>query len=136
MAKKNKDKSKGKKRDGAKHWYAVRCVFRTGWWPREDQRPPKGWSDYEERITLWYAPSFKVAIKRAEKEARRYAATIGASPDRYLGFAQAYWMVDEPGDGAEVFSLIRRSPLKPSQYLAELFETGVDQPSEARLAKA
>jgi hypothetical protein len=54
------------------------------------------------------------AIKRcAESEAREYATSITDSPDTYLSLAQAYRQPDVPGDGAEVFSLVRVSKLKP-----------------------
>jgi hypothetical protein len=117
---------KGKRADDASagHWYAVRCVFRLGRAP--DDGCPPGSNDYEERITLWLAPSLKVAIRRAEKEARRYASAVDEAPGRYLGLAQAYWMFDAPQDGAEVFSLIRRSSLKPNRYLDTFFDTGTE----------
>ena len=59
-------------------------------------------------------------------EAREYAATIPEAPDTYLGLAQAYRLVDEPGHGAEVFSLIRRSDLPGDDYLNAFFDTGAE----------
>lgn len=85
---------------GEPAWYAVRCVFLSGWSPEPAAQA------YEERITLWRAGSADEAIERAEVEAREYAAGIGDRPDTYLGLAQSYWMFDELGDGAEVFSLV------------------------------
>jgi hypothetical protein len=96
-------------------WYSVRCVFF-----HEE-------SHYEERITLWNVDSFDEAIKRAETEAREYAANLGAP---YLGLAQAYWLPDEPRDGAEVFSLIRASDLEPAAYLNGFFDTGEELQQE------
>ncbi|MBL7630392.1 DUF4288 domain-containing protein [Frankia nepalensis] len=101
-------------------WFAVRCVFAIG-------LPGSGGGDrqmYEERITLWRAASFDDAIARAEDEALRYAAAIDDSSNRYLGLTQAYHLFDEPGDGAEVFSLIRDSALEPAAYLNRFFDTG------------
>jgi hypothetical protein len=123
---KKKNGKKRKRADGAGNWYAVRCVFRKGWYPGEVTRTPVGEYDYEERITLWSAPSMRVAIKRAEKEARRYASSIDEAPSRYLDFAQGFRLFDRPQDGAEVFSLIRRSGLKQNRYLDSFFDTGTE----------
>ncbi|MFJ1704447.1 hypothetical protein [Kitasatospora sp. NPDC088346] len=95
-------------------WYGVRCVFR---W---DSRPQA----YEERITLWYADSIDRAIELAEAEAGEYAAGGGFE---YLAIAQAYRMFDRPGSGAEVFSLLRESPLEPDDYLDSYFDTGAER---------
>lgn len=102
----------------ATEWFAVRCVFASGW-------PVQAvGTNYEERVTLWRAASLDAAIERAETEAREYAAGIADSPDTYLGLAQAYRLVDQPVDGAEVFSLIRRSDLPHDEYLDAFFDTG------------
>jgi hypothetical protein len=107
--------------DGATAWYSVRCVFRCGW-------PPKfAGKAYEERITLWRAGSSEEAIERAEAEAAEYASAIGEAPDTYLDFAQAYWLFDEPGDGAEIFSLVRESNRKPQAYVTRFFDTGKER---------
>ena len=47
-----------------------------------------------------------------------------AFDDIYLGLAQAYELFDEPGHGAEVYSLMRDSPLPPETYLVTYFDTG------------
>jgi hypothetical protein len=44
--------------------------------------------------------------------------------------AQSYELYDEPGDGAEVFSLIRVSDLEPSDYVDRYFDTGTERQSE------
>ena len=93
-------------------WYAVRCVF--GFKP----------GTFEERITLWRAESFDDAIEQAEDEARGYAADLNGSPDAYLGLAQAYRLTEPPGDGAEVFSLLRTSKRTAESYLDHFFDTG------------
>jgi hypothetical protein len=104
--------------EGGPGWYAVRCIFHTGW------PPEAAGKTFEERITLWRADSFDHAIERAEAEAREYAAAITESPDTYLGLAQAYRLDDVPGDGAEVFSLLRGSNRKPNAYIDRFFDTG------------
>ncbi len=103
-------------------WYAVRCVFAT------DHNQSFGPTDldqdestYEERITLWLAPSAETAIEHAEVEAHEYAEAVGS---RYVGLAQSYWLADRVGHGAEVFSLIRKSKLSPTDYLDRFFDTG------------
>jgi hypothetical protein len=102
-------------------WYAVRCVFRSGW-------PPEfAGQSYEERITLWRASSFDEAIERAEIEAEDYASAIVEGPDTYLHLAQAYMLDDEPGDGGEIFSLVRVSALQPEAYLERHFTTGTER---------
>ena len=102
----------------AKNWYAVRCVFRFD--AASDQE-----SSYEERITLWQATDVDEAIERAEADAAHYAAETAESPGEYLGLAQAYWLFDSPGDGAEVFSMFRESPLDADAYLATYFDDGI-----------
>ncbi|MEK8108219.1 hypothetical protein NKG94_31080 [Micromonospora sp. M12] len=65
---------------------------------------------YEERVTLWCATSCDAAVALAEAEASEYAEGI----DRVcLGFAQVYYLFDEPGHGTEVYSLMRDSDLPP-----------------------
>ena len=102
-------------------WFAVRCVFASGWPP--DRSTPV----YEERITLWLAASAEDGIERAEAEALEYAGSIAESPDAYLGIAQSYQLFDAPGDGAEVFSLMRSSALEPDEYLDTFFDTGTER---------
>lgn len=97
-----------------KSWFAVRCVFR---W--EASEGPC----YEERLTLWRAASTEEAIGRAEVEAGRYARENGF---RQLEFAQSYRLATDgrPGDGDEVFSLLRGSELDGEAYLDRYFDTG------------
>ena len=96
-------------------WYSVRCVFHGG-----ADMP----DTYEERMTLWRAGSFDAAIAQAEAEAAEYAEEVGGT---YLGFAQAYHLFDEPGHGAEVYSLMRDSELAPEAYLTAFFDTGQER---------
>jgi hypothetical protein len=80
-------------------------------------------SMYEERITVWRATSLTEAIARGESDATEYAADIAGE---YVGLAQGYHIADDLGDGAEVFSLIRDSPLDPDTYIDRFFDTGVE----------
>jgi hypothetical protein len=102
-------------------WFAVRCVFALGW-------PPEAvGKTYEERITLWRAASAEEAMARAEAEASEYAATITDAPSKVLGLVQSYALYDEPGDGAEVFSLLRESDISPKEYIDAFFDTGAER---------
>ena len=98
-------------------WFAVRCLFSntadgdTGFF-------------YEERVTLWSAADMSAAIALAEAEAQEYAAVFDTT--RYVGLAQCYWLADEPGHGAEIFSLIRGSDLEANDYLDRFFDTGTE----------
>jgi hypothetical protein len=78
---------------------------------------------YEERITLWRTASADEAIEQAEEEAHDYESRIGVE---YLGIAQSYRLADEPGPGAEVFSLVRTSGLAPDPYLDTFYDTGTE----------
>ena len=94
-------------------WYSVRCIFKA-----LDR------SAYEERITLWRAESTESAIRMAEIEASEYASRSGFE---YVGLAQAYDpKTDRLDNGSEVFSLIRQSTLKPSEYVDRFFDTGAE----------
>jgi hypothetical protein len=81
----------------------------------------RGEADYDERITLWRADSAEAAIALAEAEAEAHAEMLECD---YTGLAQSYLCAADPGQGVEVFSLIRRSRLKPGAYLDRFFDTG------------
>jgi hypothetical protein len=98
--------------DTQEAWFSVRCLFRL------NAEAP---ATYEERITLWRASSPEEAVTLAEAEASEYAADVTGE---YLGLAQAYSLADEPGHGAELFSLLRDSQLQPAAYLNAFFDTG------------
>ncbi|HEY9290888.1 MAG TPA: hypothetical protein VIP98_06385 [Microlunatus sp.] len=108
-------------KDSRSGWYAVRCLFQSNWPPDE---PEAATRHYEERITLWRADSSDHAIELAEAEAEEYAGSIEDAPSVYLGLAQAYAMEEVPGQGCEVFSLIRDSELEPDAYLDAFFDDG------------
>ena len=96
--------------------FSVRCIFR---WV---DAPSAGVHTYEERITLWQAPDIVASISLADAEARTYAAESGCE---YLGFCQAYAMFTEvAASSVEVFSLLRDSPLQPSEYVDTYFAIG------------
>jgi hypothetical protein len=92
-------------------WFAVRHVARN-----QDA--------YEERITLWQAENAEDAIKQAEAEAAEYVEIIDGAA--VLPLFQSFHLSDPPSSGAEVSSLIRRSPLTPDDYLTTFFDTGTE----------
>ncbi|GAB2918104.1 hypothetical protein GCM10027280_01420 [Micromonospora polyrhachis] len=100
-------------KDPESGWFSVRCVFRFAGEPLPT---------YEERITLWRAGGFEQAMALAEDEARKYAEMFDGC--EYIGLAQGYRLYDEPGHGAEAFSLMRDSSLDPDSYLTSFFDTG------------
>jgi hypothetical protein len=79
-------------------WFAVRCVVDHA-----------DLGVYEEGLTLWQAPTAEAAIGLAEDEVLEYARGLDSAS--YAGLAQAYELFDEPGHGAEIFSLMRGSAL-------------------------
>ena len=101
-------------------WSGVRCVL---------EHQAEGGHSHEEWITLWRAASSGEAIAPAEEEAADHAETLTGV--RYLGLAQAYVLVDEPGQGAEVFSLVRDSEPAPQGCVDAFFDAGREHhPSE------
>ena len=100
-------------------WYAVRVILQI---PVEPDPPPGEEYAYEERITLWRADSHEEAIERATIEAVEHSEIVGAVALDW--FAQTYNLPTEPGDGAEIFSLIRGSELPPERYVDGFFATG------------
>ncbi|MEU6356185.1 hypothetical protein ABZ896_43915 [Streptomyces sp. NPDC047072] len=95
-------------------WYGVRCVFRH-----------RSLGVYEERVTLWTARSSDEAITRAEAEAREYCEAL--EEVEYVNFAEAFRITEAPGEGAEVFSLMRDSELPAGQYVRRFFATGSER---------
>jgi hypothetical protein len=93
-------------------WFAVRRVL---------LHPD---STYEEQVTIWRSPSFEEAEARAHRAASELAEILEA---RLLPLAQIYRLADVPGDGAEVFSLLRKSALGPADYLSTFFDTGYER---------
>jgi hypothetical protein len=92
-------------------WFAVRHVV-------------KNHDAYEERVTLWHAADENEAVRRAEEAATEYVGMWDEGAVVVLPLFQSFRLSDPPADGAEVFSLIRRSALSADDYLAAFFDTG------------
>ena len=93
-------------------WFAIRRVF---------LHPD---STYEEQITIWRSPTFEEAEARAHDAATELAEILEA---RLLPLVQIYRLAELPGNGAEVFSLLRTSALGPAEYLSTFFDTGYER---------
>jgi hypothetical protein len=102
--------------DGDK-WYGVRTVY------EHTHRKIDGVRLFEERIVLVRAGTQDAALLKAEQEAARYAS----EGVEYVEYAVCFEMFDEPTDGAEVFSLMRTSRLKPEKYVDRFFDTGAER---------
>lgn len=95
----------------------MRCLFRHA-----DRDGMTKQNLYEERITIWRAPSFDKAVEMAEHDAEQYAEDVNA---QYLGLAQAYHAYPKRlSSGSEVFSLMRESNHYPKRYLDTYFDNG------------
>lgn len=109
--------------DEKSSWYGVRCFVQHG--PTDPEA-----TSYEERITIWQAASFDEAIELAETAAAEYAADLEGVTD--LGLFQARALPEPPGQGAEVFSLIRDSGLTADDHIDQFFDTGGERQQTAR----
>jgi hypothetical protein len=98
--------------DPSEAWFAVRQVVL-----HHD-------TTYEERITIWKAPTFDEAVQMAEVEGAEYARIVEAV---LLGLSQACRLGEYPANGTEVFSLMRDSELAPNDYLDHFFDTGSER---------
>jgi hypothetical protein len=90
-------------------WFAVRHVVQS--------------DTFEERITLWETASGEEAIANAEIEAAEYVSMLG-EPWRVLDLFQSFELFEPPGDGLEIFSLMRDSDLTADEYIDTFFDTG------------
>jgi pentatricopeptide repeat protein len=99
-------------------WFSVRSVYRF-------EGGAKGRDVYEERVVLFKAEDFDAAIAKAEIEADGYVADL--EDGEVVPIFQCYAMVDEPGDGAEIFSLMRVNDLEPDTYIDHFFDTGEER---------
>lgn len=103
-------------------WYCAKCLFQLHELSRQSGKPV-----YEERMVLLRAADFDEAIRKAEAEARDYAA---GEDVEYLGYVHVYHIYDaEPGDGTEVFSLMRTTDLPPEAYIEHYHDDGMENGS-------
>ena len=104
-----------------KSWYSAKCIFQHATLSTSETEIV-----YEERIVLLRAESLDEALRLAEAEAQRY--TAGNDEIRYCNFASVFHLFeDQIGDGAEVYSLMRQSPLSQSQYIDRYYDAGTER---------
>jgi hypothetical protein len=101
-------------------WYAAKCLFRH----HEKESGPK--QMYEERAILLKATSLDEAVGRAESEAKLYCMDL--QDCEFTGYVDVFHLYDENlVDGSELFSSMRRSDLKPEEYLDHFYP---DEPED------
>jgi hypothetical protein len=93
-----------------KKWFAVQCFFLIEAGSVVAERGQA----YEERITLWQAVDADEAIGKASRAADDYAAEGGF---QRVDYVTSYEMFEPPGEGSEVWSLMRDSWLPPEEYV-------------------
>jgi hypothetical protein len=93
-------------------WFGAKCIFHF------DEL-----DTFEERIIILRASSLDNAIELAEQEACAYES----KDDRcsYTGFVNVYKMYDEElKEGAEVYSIMRKSKLSDDEFLDKYYDDG------------
>ncbi len=112
----------------AKNWYAVKSLYRTvarGKPMRRDGYRANA-AIIEERVVLFAARSFDEAIRKAEKEAREYAALTYRNVygqrviKKYLDVCDAFHLFEPPASGREVYSRTEVVTERPSASVTRL----------------
>jgi hypothetical protein len=70
--------------------------------------------------------------QRCSDRPGRYANGVEDGATEYIGYAEGFHLFEEPADGAEMFSLFRRSPLGPEEYIDRFFDTGSEYQDHAQ----
>jgi hypothetical protein len=96
----------------AQKWFAVQCFFVIEAGGITSDRGQM----YEERITIWRAESPEEALEKGLEEADRYATDTRFAIER-IHYARSVEMFDPPGEGTEVWSVMRDSWLPPKEYV-------------------
>jgi hypothetical protein len=98
-------------------WFAAKCLFQ-----HLDLTRQEGMPCYEERVVLLRAPDLEGALRRAERDARRYASDPSIE---FLEFTTVYPLFEQaPGDRVVVFSAFRALPLDADALVARHYEEG------------
>ena len=98
-------------------WFAAKCLFQ-----HLDLTRQEGMPCYEERVVLLRAIDLEGAVRRAEREARRYACDPSIE---FLEFTSIYPLFGaSPGDEVVVFSAFRALPVEADQFVSAHHEDG------------
>jgi hypothetical protein len=101
-------------------WFGAKCVFAHHSLSIDEED-----IHYEERVVLVRAKSLDDAIQQGEREARRYASE--RSNCQYIEFINVFKLTtDALEPGTEVYSLMRRSTLSPSDFLDRYYNDGTE----------
>jgi hypothetical protein len=99
-------------------WFAAKSLHL-----HKDLAGDQGGSCYEERIALIRAASVEEALRRAEREARRYAA--GQKAVDFLGYLAVFHLAgDALEEGLEVWSIVRWVALSKRDFVRRYYDDG------------
>jgi len=107
-------------------WFGVKTLYRKAPVGRRigmDELYSRDITLVEERVVVVRARNGDEAIRKAEAEAKKYAADWHRNPygqrvrTRYLGYVNAYEMYNPPNKNAEVFSVTEVVPKRVSDRL-------------------
>jgi len=99
-------------------WFAAKSLHL-----HRDLKGDRGGSCYEERIVLIRAATVDEALRRAGREARRYAA--GQKAVDFLGYLAVFHLSgDELEDGLEVYSILRSIALSKRDFIRRYYDDG------------
>ena len=125
-------------------WYGVKTVYRLEPGGKPEATDRDYWGDgslVEERVVLFRARSFKEASRKAEREAKKYAAeSTDRNPYgqklslRYLGACDAYELTPDetPESGVEVFSMTELTPRSTSDEAVIRRRLGAEESQRAK----
>lgn len=102
-------------------WYSAKTVFKHSVVEDGAQKPV-----FEDRVVLLKAGNFEEAVTKAEKEALDYCKANESVV--YLGYVDVYLLSEELiGERTEIYSLMRDSTLKDTEYLKHFHDTGTER---------
>ncbi|HEX7900405.1 MAG TPA: DUF4288 domain-containing protein [Planctomycetota bacterium] len=101
-----------------KAWFAAKSLHL-----HRDLAGDRGASCFEERIVLIRAASVDDALKRAEREAARYAR--GQAAVEFLGYLAVFALSgDAMEEGLEVYSILRSVALSKRDFIRRYYDDG------------
>jgi hypothetical protein len=107
-------------------WFGAKTIYR---WRPVTGINADGEQLYEERIVLLRARDLHDAITVGEMLARNYARDLEGI--EYLGFIDVYEISDDIRDGAEIYSLLRSSPLGAREFVSRYHDDGTEHGSRS-----
>jgi hypothetical protein len=108
-------------------WFGAKTIYR---WRPVAGANAEGEHLYEERVVLLRARDLADALVRGEVAAEQYARDL--EHGEYLGFIDVYEISDDILDGAEIYSLLRSSPLDARDFVTRYYDDGTQHSSRGR----